>query len=153
MNLTDLKLEDIVLPLIAGVAGCVLIFESIYLICKYSAFKRKSDNETYVERSKAKLEAGMVRIKAAKELLADENFKKYLQRRQEVAEKLMKNTGLVEDGWDLETSIDAVVGRINDKIEGYIKLVEGGYDLETSIDAVVGRINDKIEGYIEPQDL
>ncbi len=124
MNLIDLKLEDLVLPIIAGVAGCVLIFESVYLICKYNAFKRKSDNETYAERSKAKLEADMTRIKAAKELLADENYKAYLQKRQEVADRLLEKDEdgvLIDDGYELGKSIDAIVGGINDKIEGYIK--------------------------------
>jgi len=106
-------------PEIANVlqAACysAAAFGGIYAIARYSFLKRKSDNETHAERTRAdmessKLEADLQRQKV--ELIASPQYQEYQKRRIEAMR------GFVESHqewltWDcevVEDTLDSIVG-------------------------------------------
>lgn len=73
-------------------------FGGIYALARYSFLKRESDNNTYVERMKAK-----------QDLLSDPSYKEYLQRREDVSDKISQIDRYVDND-TLQGRIDAIVG-------------------------------------------
>jgi hypothetical protein len=84
-----------------------LIGGSVYACTRAWYLKRKSDNETYSERTKAAMEAEKQRI----ELMNTPQFKDYQEKRVQVAKELIKKDSTLTT-WTscLQESLDSIVG-------------------------------------------
>ena len=91
-------------------------FGGIYAIARYSFLKRKSDNETHAERTRADMESEKQGVDGIKGLLADPNYQSYLERRKEVGLELVNRNpdSLKWSGEQkkLERTIGAIVGNL-----------------------------------------
>ncbi len=102
-------------PQITDIVEAIIYAAGAVGVAHFWYCKKRSDNETYAARQRSLNESFAARIKATQELLSDPNYIQYLQRRTEIADKILKDDPKFLDRFNapndaLRYRIDAIVG-------------------------------------------